>query len=39
MDIVALSLEKGRSYTVFATGLLSPGTGQPGLSALLIIDR
>ena len=43
-DIVALSLDdiplmRGKSYTVFATGLLSPGEGEPGLGALLVMDR
>jgi hypothetical protein len=43
-NIVALSLDdiplmRGKSYTVFATGLLSPGEGEPGLGALLVMDR
>lgn len=43
-NIVALKvddvmIQRGRSYTIFATGLLSPGTDEPGLSALLIMDR
>ena len=32
-------LMRGKSYTVFATGLVNPGSGEPGLSALLVMDR
>lgn len=41
---VVLSLDdvmlmKGTQYTVFATGLVSPGDDEPSLSALLVKDR
>lgn len=32
-------LRRGRSYTVFATGLVNPGDGEPSLGALLVMDR
>jgi hypothetical protein len=43
-NTVVLSLDdvpfmRGKSYTVFATGLVSPGTDEPGLGALLVMDR
>jgi hypothetical protein len=39
LSVDDVPLQRGRSYTVFATGLLSPGEGEPGLGALLVMDR
>ncbi|MDG6224179.1 MAG: DUF4397 domain-containing protein [Candidatus Thermoplasmatota archaeon] len=39
LSVDDVSLMKRTSYTVFATGLVSPGTGEPSLGALLVKDR
>jgi len=39
LSVDDVDLSRGKSYTVFATGLVSPGTGEPGLGAMLVLDR
>ena len=39
LSVDDVSLMKGTQYTIFATGLVSPGEGEPSLSALLLKDR
>jgi hypothetical protein len=39
LSVDDVMLKRGRMYTVFATGLVSPGEDEPSLGALLVLDR
>lgn len=39
LSVDDVSLMRGKMYTIFATGLVSPGTDEPSLGALLVMDR
>jgi hypothetical protein len=39
LEVDDVPLKRGRMYTVFAIGLVSPEEGEPSLGALLVLDR